>query len=245
MADDDVKVEAPAKTEPPVEIDTSQIIDTVVSQVKDKVTTDVTESITKDVSDKVSEDVTDKLVERIVGKESKKDLSPWKKEDRNPRNYEEVVDWATKQSEAKMEAKLAARDKKTKDATSDANKKEADTQKKYNEYWNTQMDKLTTEGRIPEVNKDIQKKIDAKEELNEEDQKDPGVKARKDIYDLAAKHKESNLRLVYYDHYKAKKPEGASAPVLGSTRGVTPATGEEFSYEDIHNKTVSDIIAGV
>lgn len=221
-----------------IELDTAPIVEQVTKEVTATVSKQVAEQATKDVTAKVRDDI----VKSIQGdKPAPKDQSPWEKEGRQPKSYDEVAkhgeDRAIKRIRAEQKVaddKKVEADKRTEDQTKE---KEA----KQSEYWNTQLKQLVEEGHIPAPHEDIQTKLDKNEQLTEKEMEDPGVKARANLWARAREAKEPNLRLVYFEHLKNEKPAGASAPVIGSRKSVNQAGKEEYTYEDIHNKTTDQI----
>ena len=111
--------------------------------------------------------------------------------------------------------------------------KESDKNLQYwNEKWDRELDSLEKAGHIPA-------------RKNQNDPNDPGVKARREIFEEAQKHNEYNLKVVYYENIagKKKQPAGADAPVAGGGKTVTKEPEGEFSYEEISKaKDLHDLL---
>ena len=222
-----------------VDVDTSKLEE----EIRDQVIEEVTPKITKEVTAKATQQAKEDLAKVLVG-EPKGEQSPWAKEGRTPIQYEEVADYGAKKAVKEVREMLDERDKKATQATKEKEEADIKSSKDREEYWDKQVKKLTEEGHIPEVEATIQKKLDTKQALTQEDQEDPGIKARVGLYKAASESKEPNLELVYHRDM-AKKPvqAGSDAPVFGAQRATTPDKGEDFTYEEVHNaKSFSDLL---
>ena len=222
-----------------VEIDTQPIIEEVVA----KVTEDFDKKLPK--ADKIADDVRDGIIEKLTGGKDKEDQSPWQKEGRSPKSYDEVAEWGTEKAKKELRQEIEEKDKVQAKKDNDAKAVETKRQEDWNKYWDGQIEKLVSEEKIPAPSEEIQAKLTDNKPLTEEEKEDPGIKARADIFRLATENKENNLELVYYKHFsKETKPAGASAPVIGSRKAVTPSGEQsEYTYEEVHNaKTMHDLL---
>ncbi len=166
-----------------------------------------------------------KLAETLVGKGDDK----WV-----PKDYEEIKDTTKTETLKAVDEKFEERDKKVVESAKAKKKKEATDLKKWNETWSNQVTKLTDEGHLPQVNEDIQKKLDKGDKLTGEEMKDEGLVRRSELYTKANEIKEPNLELVFHRDLKGQVDKGTTAPVLGTRKSVTPPpNNEEFAYEDI------------
>jgi len=219
-----------------VEIDTQPIVDDVTKAVSEKLPK----------ADKIAEEVRDGIIEKLTGEKDKEGLSPWEKEKRAPKDYTEVAEWGTEKAKKEIRAEIEEKEKVQAKKTAKEKKATEAKQKEWNDYWDGQVNKLVEEGKIPAVNEDIQVKLAENKALTDEEKEDEGVQARREIFKLANENKESNLELVYYKYYSkgATKPAGATAPVFGSRKVVSPSgKGEEYSYDEIHGaKTMRDLL---
>jgi len=136
-----------------VDIDTSAIIDKVSADVKEKVGAELADDLTRTVSPKISEqvskDVTEKIVQSIQGKTGPQSDAPWAKEGRTPKSYEEVAEYGKQKAIEEMKKVLEEREKAQEEKTRKMSEEEKDRAKKWDEYWDRQITKLTQEGKIP------------------------------------------------------------------------------------------------
>ena len=182
---------------------------------------------TSKIEEEVVEAAKEKLAESLVGKKDEK----WV-----PKDYEEVKEVAKKETLEEVDKKFEERDKQVKEDKKTKVKEDKAKLAKWDKYWQGQVTKLTDEGHLPKPAEEIQKKLDEKETLTEEEMKDPAMIARTELYSKAQDLKESNLELVYHRDLRDKQPAGASAPVLGTRKSVSPPSSDgEFAYEDITN----------
>lgn len=180
-------------------------------------------------------------------KEIAKQISGEKEEDKwVPKDYDEIVDKAKKEMRDELETNKADEDKKQKEDEKKAGEEKEESLKKWNKYWDNQIKTLEDDGLIEKVDEDVQKKLDAKEELTDEDKNDPGLKSREKVFAKARELKETNLELVAHKYLKGvKKKAGRSdAPIAGVNRGgFTPGDKSGYSYEDVHNSSIEDILS--
>lgn len=187
---------------------------------------EVKEELKKEVKEEISAEVKDELVKSITGKteEEIEEKTPWAKEGRTPKDYDEIATWAKDQAKTELQKEDEEVKKKTEE-------KEKANLEYWNKTWDTQLEGLEKEGKIPKVE-------------NKEDPNDAGLKARKDLFVAANENKEYNLELVYYKHYdKKKQPAGADAPVSGGRKSVSKEPEGEFKYSEIHGaRELSDLV---
>jgi hypothetical protein len=245
----EIKKEEPQITE---EVKT-KIIDDAKPEIKDELRSEIAddirqekEIIKKEAKEEAVQAAKDDLVKTLTG-EPKEEQAPWEKEGRRPRDYKEVASWGKDQALKEMKSEQVEKDEEAKKVSAANKKVESNKQKKYDEYWEKQLTELTEEGKIPAPGEDVQRKLDKGQTLTSEDKEDPGMRARAEIFEKARESKETNLRLVYFEHVK-DKPEssaGATAPVLGASRASRPVEEKAgYSYEDVHNVPVDDILRG-
>lgn len=198
--------------------------------------------------EEVGKEVSDRILNVIKGQsaeEQSKFITDvlFLKEGRAPKNWEEITDAAAdegaKRALKMFEEQQAAKEAQLKDEEKRIQEEQETINKQWNSYWDMQLDELTANGKIPPMSPQVKQKWDTMQQLSEDDQKDPGVKARLMLFDLASKNKNTSLKEVYYDFYieeakKFRQPAGADAPVSAG-RGGKPESSESFSYEDIHN----------
>ena len=242
----------PDSIDPPA-IDTEKIIQEVTSRVSeamgdvvgDKVKATVEEVLPKS-AEALREDVVRNITETLAGKTEDPNIAPWVREKRNPHSYEEVADWGRLQAKREFETSLSEREAKAKQAQEEAEKARLAGQSQLAQQWDSQLKELTTKEFIPAPAEEVQAKLSKNEKLSEEDLKDPGIEARRELYRLGQEHQETNLELVFYKYYlpeKSKVEPGRTAPVIGRVKGSSNQEGEISSYEDLHSGSLSDIAA--
>lgn len=219
-----------AAKKPDKEVKTPKEVAPVVE--KEEVVELDTKEIEKEVTEAAVESAKKKLAEELVGKPDDK---KWK-----PKDYEEIRDSAVDKAKKEIKKEISA-DEKVKA------KEEAKRLDEYNKYWAAQVKTLTEEGHLPKPGEEVQKKLDDSQSLTEEDKKDAGIVARQELYKVARENKESNLRLVYFEHMSGKKktPAGATAPVFGSQKSVSTPSKSEWTYEEIHKPTIPEMVQEV
>jgi hypothetical protein len=216
-----------------------------VKETKEEPQVDV-EEITEQATKRAEERVAQRLLDALgVTKEDKAKaedeglVPPWEKEERNPKSYKEVAEFSAELAEWKREQTEKAKEEETKQAEESQKK----TNEQWNKYWDDQIEELIAEGKLPKVE-------------NKEDENDPGVKARKvlfqKMYEVAqSKIKEGkqpvySLKELFAFHYEDPnaQPAGYDAPVsLGNRAGSTPS-GDVIDYNEIHNKSFDQLIGG-
>lgn len=220
------------------EIDAAQIAKEASKIAKEELQGEF-DSKAEEIAQEAARKTKEEIAKQISGE---KDADKWV-----PKSYEEIVDKA--KDEMREENQKTQKDA---DEQREADEKKAGEDKKkslekWNKHWDTQIKTLEKDGIIEEVNEDIQKKLDNKEELTDEEKNDPGLKSREQIFSKARELKETNLELVAYKYIKGeKKASGrSSAPVIGSNRGgFTPGNKSGYSYEEVHDSSIEDILRG-
>lgn len=174
-------------------------------------------------------------------KEIEKDdelIPPWEQrgEDR-PKSWKEQAEYAADLAEWKRNKQ----DEEIKRVQEDNEKEAKEQNKKWNDYWDTELDDLVKAGKLPEVK-------------NEDDPNDKGKLARiklfKKMQEIGLQRQKEGLtpitsvKLVYYEHYQDDEVPGADAPVSFSKKGVNSESSDEYSYHDIHGKTIDQIKEG-
>lgn len=190
------------------------------------------------------------LVEQLTGGKDQNEYEKWvsdlQKEGRNP-TYAEALKFVKGQAKDEILAELnkEVSDEEEKDILTKQQQEENQkaTQAYYNKQWDQQLTDLEKSGKIPPI-------TDAKNE------NDPGNRARTALFEalnerIAADQKGGripsySLIEIFYEGYRdpQAQPPGATAPVFGQRKGVSPNTGPQgFKYSDIKGKKPSDILA--
>jgi hypothetical protein len=239
-------------TSPPV--DTSKIIEQVTSSVsqslEEKLNEQVKSSVTE-VSETIKQSVRDEVVGNIVstlsGKTADENTAPWVREGRNPKSYEEVADWSKTQALKEFQSIEDKKQAAAKAAQEEAEKSQTQKTTELNQYWDEQLTSMVADQRLPAVADEIQEKLTKNQPLTDEDRKDPGIEARKRLFELGNEHKETNLELVYFKYYlpeHQKSVPGANAPVIGNAK-TTSNTPGAYSYEELHGGSMFDLAKSV
>ena len=191
--------------------------------------------VTKKVSERIIKTLTGGSEEEIKG--ALGEQSPWAKEGRNPKDYDEIAQWATELALKKQEAVKAQETEDAKEKEKEAAKLQTERAEAFNKYWDTQLNELYEGGKLPKIK-------------NAEDENDLGVKARKALFSKMIEVNEQrtkegkepiySLKEIYYEHPINEEP-GMEAPVSAG-RGAVPAEGEGYEY--VGNKSFLDIIKG-
>lgn len=199
---------------------------------------------TEELKKEVTQEVKDELVKAITGKteEDIKAKSPWEKEGRNPRDYNEISDWAKDQALKEIETKEQAKEEKKKEETKATEAQIKKSNEQWNKYWDEQLEDLVTQGKLPKVE-------------NPDDDNDKGRVAQKELFVQMGKVNEernikgqpiiTSIKEFFYEGYKppGSQPAGADAPISGGKTSVNTESEGDFSYEEIHNpKTLRDVL---
>lgn len=97
-----------------------------------------------------------------------------------------------------------------------------------NAAFDRQLNQLEKENKIPKI-------------TNQTDKNDPGLVARRELFQLGLDYESTNLIKMAELRQKIKKePEGLEAPV-GSSGKTTPPTSS-VSYKDLHEKSMDQLV---
>lgn len=227
MVDDPKDNKTPDNASSDIKVDKEEIVDNI--------TKEVTAKVVAEAGPRVSEQAKKELIDKLVGKEEK----VWV-----PKSYEEIKEVSKKEAKEEILATLEQKEKAKAEEAKKIQDQQAKTVEEQNKFWDKQLNTMVGDKRLPAIKEEIVKKLTSKEPLNDEERQDPGIRARAEIYRLAAEHKEPNLELVYYKYYKpgqSSTPAGARAPVFGSSKAVSPSGQADFTYEEVHNTTLEQI----
>lgn len=240
-----------------------EIVASKTAEVTEKLTQDFdtklderTQTIQKDAEAGAVKKATDALVDKLVDKPEAK--TTWDKEGRRPKDHTEVALEGAKLAEERVMARIKA-EQETKDKKVTADKVEIDKrQKEYssqiNKNWDSQLDSLVTQGLIPKVDEENQKKYDdaikmangaEKNKILEQlTKEDDGIRMRQEVQRQASiNHSQAdrdagilpNMELSYYKYVQNKKPAGATAPVFGASKSVSSPAPGSYAYEDLQD----------
>lgn len=253
------EVEEETKQEEPVETDKPDEPDEPVETKKPAEPEVPVEEVAEDIKTEVQEDYKKKVLEAIGitskdEKEAKKEgyQSPWEKRgDEKPATWREALEAGAELAEYKRQVK----EKEVQEAKEKSEKETKEAQEafnaKQNQVWDGQLADLREKGRIPKVDAKVQEKITKNETLTDEDRKDPGLVAQRNLFETMYKvsverQKEGKAQVndlihVYHEYFQTKKPAGATAPVSGGKPGVSTGK-DDMSYEEMHNTPIHKIV---
>lgn len=168
--------------------------------------------------------------------EAKKELIPeWEKRgETKPKSWKEASEYAADLAEWKRER----REEEIKKVQEENEAEAVEVNKKWNDYWDSELKELEESGKIPSVK-------------DENDVNDPGKRARIRLFakmkELGTERQAKNLppitsvKLIYYEHYDNEEPPGSDAPISFGKKGVTTDNKDDYDYYQIHNKSVDQI----
>lgn len=197
-------------------------------------------------TEKVSKSVADRLAKQITGQDEKKKddvdqelVSPWTKEGRNPKDYDEIADWAMQKKEVldkrrAVEEQKATEEQNQQKAQQEEAQRAADEEraKSFNQVIDDELDELYTNNKLPRVK-------------DKDDANDPGVVARKALFqtmlDVNMKRKAegkpaimsvSRIFHTYYTPPTQQRP-GADAPISMGQGAPEETDPDDYSYTDV------------
>ncbi len=162
-------------------------------------------------------------------------IPPWEKRgETRPKSWKEHAEYSADLAQWKRKKE----DEEIAKIQQETEKEAKAINKKWNDYWDSELEDLVNTGKIPKVE-------------NPDDANDPGKKARIKLFSemqkigLERQQKGlspiTSLKLIFYEHYKDDEPAGADAPVSFGKKGVDSSNKEEYSYHDIHKPTFDQI----
>lgn len=198
----------------------------------------VTETVKALVGEKATDEEKDAMTEKL---NAALKSQPWVTEKRNP-TYEELAAFQIKfvadsvkesvKSEIKEDLQKEVEDEEK--AAADQEKTQQEQAKVYHEKWDQQIKHLEDKNLIPKG--------------------DEGATVQKKLFEImkarvASGRPTDNLIEIYYDDYKPALDElekQKTAPVGGQAHGGSSGSNNQtYSYADLHNSKVSDIIKEV
>ena len=217
------------------------------SKIKEEIASDITPEIERLAEEKAqaiaeikakeiaNDIVTEKMAElgkRISGTEDKPQYS-WEKDGRDkPADWKEAMSEAERIADEKADAKIKnwqTEQKKTEDNNLNQTYKNREVLIR---AWDGDVNDLQTDNLIPKYSQNVQDKINKGISLNRDDfEIDPGLKARKELFELAQEYKTTPYK-AYHRYYK-KQPAGARAPVWTGASGGSMAPQDEYTYDEI------------
>jgi len=216
-----------------------QALDT--QKIKDEISPEIerlaTEKAEKIASEKAEAIATEKLEaykkdlsSRLTGESADPNAPSWQK-----RGEDKPADW--KEVDQRIQEKAETIAKTIVSQATEKQKAEADNAYKQNqEKWRTKQMMFDSEfhalqaaGVVPEYSKEVQDKLNKGEKLSREEfDKDPGLTARREIYETAEQHGITPSG-AYKNYYK--QSPGAKAPVFGANVGFKQES-TEHTYEE-------------
>lgn len=212
------------------------------------------ERLKEEISDATAKKIIEAIAPEGATKEQKKDILDEFLEKHPEPTWQDAFKFFDEQSKLNkqelkqeilkdLQKEVEDEEAKEKQAADDQAKAAEERTKAWNSEWDRQLKVLEDSGRIPKI-------------VDPNDPEDPGKKERialftkmKERAEEASKNGQpASLSLLetYMQGYDSptKKPAGAEAPVAGSRKAVTPSNPGEFSYNDIHNSSLEDLMKG-
>lgn len=232
------------KPQPEEKLNTQQLKSEIAEEVVKAITTgNETKQEKDDLLDLVNEKMKD---------------APWVKEGRNP-SYLEAVAWTTKiaiplaaqQAKEELERQIEEEDAQEQAAQQVQQEEKQRINQAWQKQWDDEFATLEASGEIPPIKAS---NTDSKAYAA-----DPGVKARVAIMQKMSQESQArqlqgkpiltNVVQTYYQYVKPsqkenEQPAGADAPIFGSQKSVTQSNPDNYSYDEIHGKSVYDILSG-
>lgn len=221
--------------------------DEILSQVTEQVSAVKEEFDTKleEATQRAKTEARDEIVKSISGEKKQEE---WK-----PKSWTENKEVTKKETLEEVERLLKEKEDSKRVELETKAKKEVETVKQWNEYWDKQINNISKEDPNFAITEDTKKALGARplndlkpseiEELREQDPAfDNRIKLQEEAFIESKKSGEpANLELHYYKNWNKNSQSGRNAPVIGTNKSVTPSDNE-FSYEDIMGKKPSDVI---
>lgn len=207
------------------------------------------EAMKKDIADKVSKETIEKITKALTGEEKTTEAQKDKYQEwaekfyaekgRNP-TWFELIPFIKDELKADMKNEEEMTRKQREEYRA---RVEADNNKRteaFNKYVDQQLEDLYKNNKLPRI-------------VNKDDDRDPGVVARKALFqtmlEVNQERVKNNLdpiysvKEIYYEYYKApnRQPAGADAPISIGRGNAQVDSGEDYSYADIRKKSFLDI----
>lgn len=175
------------------------------------------------------------MTEQEKDEAQKELIPPWEQRgETKPKSWKEHAEYSADLAEWKRQKQ----EEEIKKTQAENEKEAKEVNKRWNDYWDTELEELVASGKIPEVK-------------DGNDPNDPGKRARIKLF---AKMQEigvqrqnegkppiTSVKLIFYEHYEDEEPSGANAPVSFGKKAVGTSSEGDYSYEDIHGKSVDQI----
>ena len=186
---------------------------------------------------KAKKEIAQELAQKLIGEDNK----PKKY---IPKDFDEWEGHLVK----RMEEKLEEREKKSQEQSAKAQDQVAASEKKWNEYWESQEQDLVKDGALPDLPKEMSDKLKAGKKLSAEELNHPAVQARQELYVKSRELKDEgyrdwfNLETIYYKYLtKSSRSDGRDAPVMHRGSGITNRGDGELRYADFRGKSMEQI----
>lgn len=170
-----------------------------------------------------------------------------------PQSYEQMVEETNRIADLRFKDELDRREREQSERTAAEQRKKEEaeaTQKKAQDDFDKQMqtelvsdlNDLYSMDRLPKV-------------INENDPNDPGIIARKNLFDTGIKVNQErvkkglapirSIKVIFYEHYKpVKQPAGADAPIQGGSQPQNDKSdATEFNFARDHKRSLRQVLA--
>ncbi len=208
-----------------------QALDT--QKIKDEISPDI-EKLAGEKAEKIATEKLEAykkdLSARLTGESTDPNAPSWTK-----RGEEKPADWKEVDQRIDEKAKKIATEIITEATTKqkvdadNAYKSNQDKWRQKQTMFDSEFHALQAAGVVPEYSKEVQDKLNKGEKLSREEfDKDPGLTARREIYETAEQHGVTPST-AYKNYYK--QSAGAKAPVFGAGSGFHQES-KEHTYEE-------------
>lgn len=238
------EVETPETVETPGKVETPEVVETkeVEPDAKEEEEEFDVEEFKKETVEAAEKAVTEKIAASLGLTKKEEELSkeeglipPWEKRgETKPKSWKEHAEYSADLAEWKRDQ----RDKEIVKVQEEQETEAKEMNQKWQDYWDTELDELEKANKIPAI-KDA------------DDPNDPGkiarVKLFSKMHELGLKRQAEKLppinsvKLIFYEHYTDGEPGGADAPISFGKGGAPVAGGDDYSYDDIKNKSFDQI----
>lgn len=240
LVNEDLEPEKPEEKKEEPEKDPEKEVETPKNEVDvDAIKAEIESNLRGSIEQEVSGKVVEKLKSAFGLEEKEEKKTPWDKEGRNP-TWTEALEYVANQTKEQLAAEAEAEAQKEAQEKAKAQEVEKSTVEQWNKYWDTQLTELEADGLMPKI------------ESDKED--DPGRKARVALFETmhrVSSEREAkglpavtNLYEVRTRFYKdpTAQPAGADAPISGTRTASTADEGKTFTYADIRNSSIEDLV---
>jgi len=206
------------------------------------------DALKKEIKEEVSKETADKITQALTGKEEATKAEKDKYQEyadkfmaekgRNP-TWFEFVPFLKEEVKEELKADQERVIKEQQESKAAVDEQNAQRTAAFNKHIDAQLEDLYKANKLPKI-------------VNKDDKNDVGVQARQALFksmlevnqDRTQKGLEPiySLKEIFYEHYKAPntQPAGADAPISAGGGSTNVESPEDYSYNEISNKSFLD-----